>query len=114
AQIVSGLYDLEGGAWRWMSGSAVVLMKSPAAPQPVEATFTIPDAALARHVDLLLDGRPIASATYPGPGPYTLKSPPQMPAGPTATVTLQLDRTFTVPGDHRDLGVVVSAIGFHD
>ncbi|HVN06572.1 MAG TPA: hypothetical protein VMT86_19270, partial [Bryobacteraceae bacterium] len=114
AQIVSGLYDLEGSAWRWMSGSAVVLLRSPPQPQPLEATFTIPDAAPARHVELLLDGRVVASATYTGPGAYTLKSPPQMPAGPTATVTLQLDRTFTVPGDHRELGVVVSAIGFHD
>ena len=41
-----------------------------------------------------------------------LKSPPQTPAGATATVTLKLDRTFSVPGDHRELGMVVSAIGF--
>ena len=111
-QIVSGLYDVEGGAWRWMSGSAVVLLKSPAQAQPLEAVFTIPDPAPARHVDLLLDGRVVASETYSGPGAYTLKSPPQSPVGETATVTLTLDRTFSVPGDHRELGVVVSAIGF--
>ena len=111
-QIVSGLYDLEAGAWRWMSGSAVVLLKSPAEPLPLEAVFTIPDAATARHVELLLDGRVVASDTYSAPGAYTLKSPPQAPAGETATVTLTLDRTFSVPGDHRELGVVVSALGF--
>lgn len=113
-QIVSGLYGLESGAWRWMSGSAVVLLKSPAQPLPIEAVFTIPDPAPARHVELLLDGRVIASATYSGPGAKTLRSPPQSPAGPSSTVTLALDRTFSVPGDHRELGVVVSAIGFRE
>lgn len=112
-QIVSGLYELEGGAWRWMAGSAVVLLKSPAQALPVEAVFTIPDAAPARHVELLLDGRVVASETYTGPGAYTLKSAPQSPAGGTATATLTVDRTFSVPGDHRELGVVVQAIGFH-
>jgi hypothetical protein len=92
----------------------VVLLKSPAQPLPIEAMFTIPDAAPARHVELLLDGRVVGSETYNGPGAYTLKSPPQMHAAPTATVTLTVDRTFTVPGDHRDLGVVVSAIGFRE
>jgi hypothetical protein len=111
-QIVSGLYSLESGAWRWMSGSAVVVLKSPAQPLPLEASFTIPDAAPARHVELLLDGHVVAVETYGAPGAYTLKSPPQSPAGPSATVTLTLDRTFSVPGDHRELGVIVSGIGF--
>ena len=111
-QIVSGLYALEGGAWRWMSASAVVLLKGPAQPLPIEAVFTIPDSAPARHVELVLDGRIVASETYTGPGTYTLKSPPQPAAGATASVTLTLDRTFSVPGDHRELGVVVSSIGF--
>ena len=113
-QIVSGLYDLEGGAWRWMSGSALVLLKSPAQSLPLEAVFTIPDPAPARHMQLLLDGRVVAGATYASPGTYTLRSPPQTPVGPTATVTLTADRTFSVPGDHRELGVVVSAIGFRE
>ncbi len=112
AQIVSGLYGLENGAWRWMSGAAVVLLKSPAQPLPVEAVFTIPDSAPARRMELQLDGRVVASETYTAPGAYTLRSPPETPAGPTATVTLTADRTFSVPGDHRELGVVVSAIGF--
>ncbi|MGA3206105.1 MAG: hypothetical protein ABSF12_26725, partial [Bryobacteraceae bacterium] len=74
----------------------------------------IPDAAPARHMELLLDGQVVASATYPGPGAYTLKSPPQSPVGPSASVTFKLDRTFSVTGDHRELGVVVSSIGFRD
>lgn len=114
AQIISGLYDVESGAWRWMAGSAVVLLKSPAQPLPIEAVFTIPDRAPARHVELLLDGRVAASETYGGPGAYTLKSPPQSPAGETATVTLTVDRTFSAPGDRRELGVVVAGMGFRE
>jgi hypothetical protein len=113
-QIVSGLYGLENGAWRWMSGAAMVLLKSPPQPLPIEAVFTIPDSAPARHMELQLDGRVVASQTYTTPGAYTLRSPPETPAGPTATVTLTADRTFSVPGDHRELGVVVSAIGFRE
>ena len=112
AQIISGLYDVESSAWRWMAESAVVLLKSPAQPLPLEAVFTIPDPAPARHVELLLNGRVVASATYGGPGAYTLKSPPQSPAGETATVTLTVDRTFSAPGDRRELGVVVAGMGF--
>ncbi len=111
-QIVSGLYDVEAGAWRWMSGSAVVVLKSPAQPLPVAVVFTIPDPAPARRVELLLDGRVVAAETYNAPGPYTLKSPPELPAGPTAAVTITIDRTFSVPGDHRELGMVVSSVGF--
>jgi hypothetical protein len=114
AQIISGLYDVESGAWRWMAESAVVLLKSPAQPLPLEAVFTIPDPAPARHVELLLNGRVVASATYGGPGAYTLKSPPQAPAGETATATLTVDRTFSVSGDRRELGVVVASIGFRE
>jgi len=113
-QIISGLYELENGAWRWMSGSAVVLLKSPARPEPLQAEFTIPDAAPARHVELFLDGHPVASETLSAPGSYTLKSALQSPAGPIATVTLTIDRTFSVPGDHRELGIIVSAIGFRE
>jgi len=113
-QIITGLYDLESGSWRWMGGSAVVLLKNPGHPTPVEASFTIPDQAPARHVELALDGRVVASETYGGPGPHTLKSPPQLAAGETATVTLTVDRTFSVPGDRRVLGVVVAGIGFKE
>lgn len=114
SQIISGLYELEGGAWRWTAGNAVVLLKSPPHPLPVEAVFTIPEAAPARRVRLLLDGREIVSQTYGGPGAYTLKSLPQSPTGASATVTLAIDRTFSAPGDHRKLGIVVSAIGFRE
>jgi len=54
----------------------------------------------------------IAAETYAKPGLYTLKSAPVLPPGDTATVALAIDRTFSVPGDHRQLGVILTAAGF--
>ena len=62
---------------------------------------------------LLLDGKEVAAQTYAGPGAYRLEtSGPVRPAGTEAVVQLQIDRTFTAPPDTRDLGIVVTAIGF--
>jgi hypothetical protein len=113
-QIISGLYDLEGGAWRWMAGTAMVLLESPPRPMPLAAAITIPDPAAAHRVELLLDGRPVAAQTYGGPGSYLLASAPVQPATPTATVTLRIDRTFFAPGDRRELGIVVVGVGFRE
>jgi hypothetical protein len=114
AQIISGVYGLEGGAWRWMAGTAVVLLKSPARGLPLEADFTIPDMAPGRRVRLLLDGVEVAAQQYSGPGTYRLRSPPQMPAGRTATVVMEVDRTFRVAGDQRVLGMILSGVGFKE
>jgi hypothetical protein len=111
-QIVTGLYAVEDNRWRWTSGRAVLLLKSPDAPASLEATFSIPGAAPARAISLLLDGRVVAAETYGKPGLYTLKSAPVLPPGKSATLTLAVDRTFSVPGDHRELGVILTAAGF--
>ena len=34
-QIVSGVYQLENGQWRWMSQTAVIMLKPPAQPSPL-------------------------------------------------------------------------------
>jgi hypothetical protein len=111
-QIVSGLYSVEDNRWRWMADRAVMLLKAPAQSSALEAAFAIPDAAPARTVTLLLDGRVVASQTYAQPGAYTLKSPPVQPVGPAATLTITVDKTFSVPGDRRVLGVILTGAGF--
>ena len=102
------------GIWpdHWMSRSAVVVLRNPAVAKPLSASIYISDKARARKVTLLLEGREVASQTFPGPGPYTLASAPVRAAGATATVEIDLDQTFTVPGDERELGVIVTGIGF--
>lgn len=110
--IVSGLYELEEGRYRWMAGRAVVLLRSPAQPAPLEISVYVPHNAPARRIRLRLEDTPVLEKTLPGPGLHTLVSEPVVPAGPTARLTIEVDRTFRVPGDHRELGVIVSGVGF--
>jgi hypothetical protein len=110
-QIVSGVWSLEGRQ-RWMAKSASVVLKSPAAPTPLRVVFTIHPKAPARRVRLLLDGREVAAQSYPGPGTYTLVSPPLQPASGVAVVAIECDATFTAPPDTRDLGLVLTSVGF--
>jgi hypothetical protein len=108
-QLISGVWPND----RWISRSAVVLLKSPAAPAPLGIAFYIPDNAKARSVWLMLDGREVTSKRLPGPGKYDLQSQtPLAPRGATATVEIRLDETFTAPPDIRELGAVLISVGF--
>jgi len=104
-QVVSGIFPAD----RWMSQAGVVILKSPAVPKNLRAEFYLPPNAKARQVTLLLDGREIASQTYPGPGHYTLTSAEPLQG---TTVEIRVDRTFTAPGDRRALGMVLIGVGF--
>jgi len=111
-QIVSGLFSLEADRYRWMSGSGVVALKSPAAAMPLRVEFSIPANAPARRVWLVLDGKEVASQTYSAPGDYVLGSSPVLPAGPSTTVEIHVDQTFSAPPDTRELGIVLLGVGF--
>ncbi len=111
AQIVSGVHELEAASWRWTSGRAVILLKSPPAAAPLRVEFHIPASSPARRVSMSVDGRVVATGDY-APGTHTLSSPPEKPAGASTTVVITVDKTFQVGGDHRALGVVLSALGF--
>jgi hypothetical protein len=111
-QIVSGIYQLENDSWRWMSRSATLLLKPPAEPTPLVVHFVIADQSPAREVKLSLDGREIASQRFDGPGRHFLASPPQQPGGASVQVTITVDKTFSVQGDSRDLGIILLRVGF--
>jgi hypothetical protein len=106
-QLVSGVYQDQ-----WMAGRAVILLKSPAVATPLQVKFFIPQPAPARRITVLIDGRQVAEKTYDVPGLYTLETPPIRPAKPTTTLTIVVDKTFSAPGDRRELGVVLVAAGF--
>ncbi|HXB66637.1 MAG TPA: hypothetical protein VNY05_00220 [Candidatus Acidoferrales bacterium] len=108
-QIVSGIDPHD----RWMSKSAVVVLKNPVAPAKLQVKFYISENTPARHMTLSLDGREVAAQTYPGPGVHSLESAlPLRGAGESAAVQLDVDRTFSAPGDKRLLGVVLIGVGF--
>ena len=67
--------------------------------------------AAARQVSVLLDGREIYSQSV-SPGVIHLVTPPQKAAGGTSVVSLQVDHTFSVPGDSRQLGISLFAGGW--
>ena len=68
--------------------------------------------APARRVTLSIDSQEVASQTYAAPGSYTLEAPPRAITTPTVTVTIAIDKAFSVPTDTRELGIILSEIGF--
>jgi hypothetical protein len=93
----------------WTADSATVLLKR--ASGPLRADFLIHEKSLARTVKLLVDGKTVAEQTFAGPGAYSLSAP--IPGdSPSLTVTLAVDKTFSVQGDGRQLGILVTGIGF--
>ena len=110
--ILSGIFELEDGKTRWMSGTAILLLKSPVQPEPVQVQFYIPPTAPARQVRIYVDGQLAADKIYAAPGAYALVTAPIKPAGASATVTITVDKTFSVPGDRRDLGMILIEAGF--
>jgi hypothetical protein len=111
-QIISGVYQLENGQWRWMSRSATILLKPPGQPTPVTVRFYIPDSSPARQVTIALNDHPIASQTYSAPGTYSLSSAPLKPEGDSARLTITVDKSFYAPGDNRELAIILTEIGF--
>jgi hypothetical protein len=108
SQIVAGVYP-DG----WTARRGEIALKNPAAPKILRASFFISEQAPAREVALYLDGRKLASRVFPGPGLYTLESAaPVRGEGSAAVAGLQVDRTFFAPNDKRELGVVLTAVGF--
>jgi hypothetical protein len=61
-----------------------------------------------------LDGKEIAAQMYSKPDAYILEAPAQHPANATATLTTVVDKTFSVAGDGRELGIVLSEAGFRN
>ncbi|HYP06401.1 MAG TPA: hypothetical protein VER03_09185 [Bryobacteraceae bacterium] len=107
AQIVTGVYDLQD-TWRWTGGKAIVLLKPPAEPKPLRVKYYIHDSAAARRLRVRLDDTPVGEHTAAGPGVYTFETKPIS----GSAVTLEVDKTFSPPGDLRKLGVILMEVGF--
>jgi hypothetical protein len=106
AQIIGGLSS-DG----WMSDKATVLLKRPDHALPLRVEIFIPPQAPARHVQMFVDGELAAEETYARAGSFVISVPP-ITAGPSLTVTLTVDQTFSTAGDRRKLGVIVVGVGF--
>ncbi len=111
-QIVSGVYSVEEGQWRWSSPRAVLLLKPPASAAPVRVNLYLPEAAPGRKVTIELNGSMIDQRTLPGPGMAEIITAPQPSAASAATLVISIDRGFSAPGDGRTLGFILTGAGF--
>lgn len=122
-QLLKGFHDVEGNAWRWTMGKFSVTLRPPLNASQKGATLvvkmSIPEAIMGQVKSTTLtanvNGAAIAGETYTKAGDYTYsRDVPASALGADAvTVEFALDK-FLPPGaaDQRELGVVVSSIGF--
>ncbi|HVW86752.1 MAG TPA: hypothetical protein VHB50_18835 [Bryobacteraceae bacterium] len=121
AQLLSGFYGVEGGAWRWTAGKFSVLLRSPLGGAQRGATlhfaFTIPDVAIEKLKTITLTasagGTKLKSESYSKPGPYTFTAdvPARMLAADSIRVDFELDKSIPAGAvDQRELGVIAAAI----
>lgn len=110
-QIVSGVYSVEEGKWRWSSPRAVLLLKPPTSAAPVRVNLYLPEAAPGRKVTIELNGSIIDQRTLPGPGMAEIVTEPQMPGASAATLVISIDRGFSPAGDGRTLGFILTGAG---
>jgi len=112
SHIVSGIYQLESGLFRWMGEQGSVFLKTNGESAPLEVKLFIPDTAPAREVIVEVDGKEIDREKYNSTGLKEMKTlPVKWPRG-RALVTIRVDQTFVSPGDTRKLGIILQEVGF--
>ncbi len=114
-QIVSGIYDLEDNRYRWMAVQGRPTPEISAPPgRASKSIFIFPINAPARTIALSIDGRPPSRTTFQRPGAYTITTAPVAANGATTTLSISVDKTFSVAGDHRELGIILTGAGFSE
>jgi hypothetical protein len=122
-QLVSGWHPIERNAWRWTAGRFSVALRPPPGASQSGAVlllkFSIPDPVFAQVKEMTLgadiDGVKLAPEKFGRAGGHSFSREvdAKLLARDTVTVSFALDR-FLAPSeaDRRELGVVVSAVGF--
>lgn len=122
-QLVSGFYGVEQNSWRWTGGRFSVLLRPPrtaaANGAVLQLKFAVPDAALSKlkgvSLSAYVNGTALPPETYTRAGQfiYSRDVAANLLAGDVARVDFSLDKTIPASaGDGRELGVVVSLVGF--
>lgn len=122
-QLLRGFHDVEQNAWRWTMGKFSVTLRPPLnAPQKgatLVVKLNIPSAVMDRIKSTTLtanvNGAALPGETYTKAGEYTYSQdvPASALSADAVTAEFALDK-FLPPGavDQRELGVVVTSIGF--
>jgi hypothetical protein len=122
-QLLRGFYDVEQNSWRWTMGKFTVVLRPPAGASvkgaDLQAKLSVPEAVIARLQSLRLDAKigefALEGETFLKAGEHTYRRavPASVLGSDAVTVDFVLDK-FLPPGnlDQRELGLVVSTIGF--
>jgi len=123
-QLLSGFYDLEGGAWRWTGKVFEVQLAVPPEAQTNGGILTLQgtmtkDGLDKRGGQVILSSAigaadlPPMTISRPGEFIYRAQVPANALTSSTITADFKLDKTFTVPDDARNLGVIATVISLH-
>lgn len=122
-QLIKGFHEIEQNAWRWTMARFAVTLRAPAGASQKGATLVlqgaVPDAVIAKLKSVTLtaevEGVTLAPEIFAKPGEcaYRRDVPPRAFPAEAVTVNFALDKSLA-PGeaDHRELGIVVTSIGF--
>jgi hypothetical protein len=72
----------------------------------------VPDNAPARAITFGI-GSERKTESFAGPGSYTFSMPVSLAGSEPVTIAIQVDKTFSVQGDNRTLGVILNEVGLH-
>jgi hypothetical protein len=124
SQILHGFHAVEGNAWRWSMRTFAVTLRPPdgsgATGAQLEMEYALPEAVAPRMdgvaISASIDGKPLPPVRSRGQGSlkYTQAVPAALLNGKDGVIVeFTLDKVLE-PGtiDSRELGLVVSRIGF--
>jgi hypothetical protein len=122
AQLVSGFYGVEAGAWRWTARQFSVVLHPPPGSDQKGATLqlklTVPPIVSERlkaiSLSAMVNGGVLPAETYTRPGEYlyTRDVPPGALTAEAVRVDFQLDKAMPPSGgDLRELGVIALSVG---
>jgi hypothetical protein len=123
AQLVKGFHNVEGNSWRWTMGRFSAVLSPPPGASKNGANlvlrFSIPEAVIHKvgpmSLSAVVDGTPLEPQTYSSAGQqvFSRAVPQSAVAKNVVAVDFSLDK-YLPPSeaDRRELGVVVSVIGF--
>jgi hypothetical protein len=122
-QLLSGFYGVESNAWRWTAGRFAVVLRPPRTAAQngaiLQLRLTVPAPVIEKlkviSLSASVGGVALAPESYTQAGPYTYSRdvPASALGGDSARVDFSVDKTMPpTPSDRRELGVVVTTVGF--
>lgn len=105
--ILDGIHGLEDGRYRWMAQRAELVLKP--APGVLAISLFLPEASPARRLAVKINGAAAGEFAL-SPGMQTVRVGPLPEAQGRLHIALAADRSFTPPGDARQLSLILESV----